>query len=325
MIATNGFLGLKSPCIILVVILFVISIFLTPPSHTHNNGFVVHGIPMGVNKLSNWNERTALVLINQARMAPKGYTQMNRFSTVLSENAMATLVPVPPVYESRSLQEAARNHSNDMAVNNCFQHSSCQPKLLGNANWENRVKQFHTENGMLGENIGFGFNTAHEMVTAWFESNTHRINLLEKKYNVAGVGFRNRRWTVNFASTETEVKNPIVAGSHLIQNSGNITFLANYFDRSEDSAKTGPVSANVVINIHIKQPLKLNHSYKYEGSVDSKMGTYIYEERQINDCRRYHFEFKRPDGTVIRYPERGELVTFGEGNKCREDHILPTV
>jgi hypothetical protein len=36
-------------------------------------------------------------------------------------------------------------------------------------------------------------------------------------------------------------------------------------------------------------------------------------------CRNYHFEFKDAGDGLWRYPENGELLTFGEGN-CESDY-----
>ncbi len=294
----------------------------TPKPPLKNNGYDVHGKPSGINKYSNWHERTAITLINQARMSPMGF--MDRYQAkltqfpVITDIIRKTLYPSHPLYEHRELVEAARAHSLDMTMNNCFQHRPCNS--APGTSWEERVKQFYEPEGPLAENIGFGFPNALDMIAAWFESNSHRMNMLNPKYNLGGVGFKNRRWTLNLAQGVNHVDNPIASGSHFISPEGKMTFLANYYSEKEFDEGKGPKEAHVIINKE-KYPIVLP-THTFDTFTQGHMGTYIFETDQTENCRTYHFEFVHEDGVVSRYPERGSLVTVGEGKtSCKHEYV----
>ncbi len=88
--------------------------------------------------------------------------------------------------------DAARFHSNDMAVNNFFSHQdlggkrvSARADAFGISNWRS-----------LGENIAWltgGTDTATRVVKLWMESPGHRENILNRSFRESGVGLSTAR------------------------------------------------------------------------------------------------------------------------------------
>lgn len=82
----------------------------------------------------------------------------------------------------KRLTNAARTHSRDMAARNYFSHTG-----RDGSNFVARAKR-QRYNGALSENIGWGFRSANDMVTAWMNSPGHRRNLLNCRAKSIGVG-----------------------------------------------------------------------------------------------------------------------------------------
>jgi hypothetical protein len=291
-----------------------IAIVLVSGLQAQNNGFTVHGLPEGVNKHASWHERAAIVLINSARMSPKGFAQT--FKSQISSEELSALVAAQPLYETVPLLMAAREHSTDMDSNACFKHSDCNAlDGVDEGTWEHRVRKYHKGHGTIAENIGFGYPSPQDIVVAWFDSPKHRSNILNSRYTLAGLGFKNKKWTYNAASGTSENISPMVTGSHFFPSPGKITFAVNYFNEQDRLIRDGPIQYNVVIDGK-DYPLNLYNEYKYGDESLNKIGTFTVELDQKDGCRSYHFEFMKSGARAVRYPESGELVTFGEGGNC---------
>ncbi|MGH3488772.1 MAG: CAP domain-containing protein [Actinopolymorphaceae bacterium] len=95
------------------------------------------------------------------------------------------------------LRTAARGHSKDMAERGYFDHTSPE----GTTPWDRMRAAGYDAPG--GENIAMGYPTAEAVVEAWMDSEGHRENILNCRFEAIGVGvyFGNERgpWaTQNF-------------------------------------------------------------------------------------------------------------------------------
>jgi uncharacterized protein YkwD len=81
------------------------------------------------------------------------------------------------------LFEAARLHSEDMAENNYFSHTS-----LDGRNPSDRVTATGYS-GISAENIGAGYPDAQAIFEGWMNSRDHREYMLSASYCDAGVGY----------------------------------------------------------------------------------------------------------------------------------------
>jgi len=89
-----------------------------------------------------------------------------------------------PLNLSPTLTTAAELHSEDMADNNYFSHTS-----LDGRTFVDRVRDAgYTYDTWLGENIAAGYVTAQEVFNGWKNSPTHNTNMLRPQFKVIGVG-----------------------------------------------------------------------------------------------------------------------------------------
>ena len=87
-----------------------------------------------------------------------------------------------PLKASFQLDSAANAKLNDMVKNNYFAHVS--PSGVTPWFW---IKKSNYTYGVAGENLAIGFFTAKDTVNAWFNSPSHRANLLNTKYQDIGI------------------------------------------------------------------------------------------------------------------------------------------
>ncbi|MSP59073.1 MAG: CAP domain-containing protein [Myxococcales bacterium] len=108
--------------------------------------------------------------------------------------------PVGPLTMHPALRKSARLHSQDMATQNYFSHTS----LDGRSPFT-RMKAAGFMGGTMGENIAAGNPTAAQTMTQWMNSPGHCENIMQPGYHFLGVGYAlgnnsqyKHYWTQNF-------------------------------------------------------------------------------------------------------------------------------
>ena len=93
------------------------------------------------------------------------------------------------------LNAAADAHSEDMYVNNYFDHTG----LDGSKPWD-RAARAGYGSSFIGENIAAGYGSAEAVMNGWMNSSGHRANILNCSYNHLGVGLSSggNYWTQLF-------------------------------------------------------------------------------------------------------------------------------
>lgn len=94
----------------------------------------------------------------------------------------AKVANCPALRVDARLATAARLHSEDMARQDYFSHTS----LDGRSPWDRIAAQGYT--GASGENIAAGYRTAAAVMTGWMNSSGHRANILNCTSRAIGVG-----------------------------------------------------------------------------------------------------------------------------------------
>lgn len=94
----------------------------------------------------------------------------------------AKVAGCPALRVDARLATAARLHSEDMARQNYFSHTS----LDGRSPWDRIAAQGYT--GATGENIAAGYQTPASVMTGWMNSSGHRANILNCTSRAIGVG-----------------------------------------------------------------------------------------------------------------------------------------
>lgn len=90
-------------------------------------------------------------------------------------NARRKAHGVKPLKAATCPDRLAEHWTRHMASTHDFEHQSLNPFL--------RCAHTHT----AGENIAFGFETPHQLVSAWMHSAGHRANILNRHFHRIGV------------------------------------------------------------------------------------------------------------------------------------------
>jgi uncharacterized protein YkwD len=95
-----------------------------------------------------------------------------------------------PVRINAQLTAAAQAHSDDMAANGYFSHTSQDGRTF-----DERIRAAGYTGGFLGENIAQGQRGAGAVHDAWMSSPGHRRNILDCNYDAIGMGLHAGTWT----------------------------------------------------------------------------------------------------------------------------------
>ncbi|MFN7015547.1 MAG: CAP domain-containing protein [Fimbriimonadales bacterium] len=113
---------------------------------------------------------------------------------------------LPPLTWREDVARAARDHSQNMAERNFFDHED--PRL---GNVDKRLNRFRIPWRACGENIFMlsGYkNPAQVAVQGWMESPGHRANILHEEFTHAGVGVFYRARSRCFYLTQIFIRPP---------------------------------------------------------------------------------------------------------------------
>lgn len=104
-------------------------------------------------------------------------------------NKVRSNVKVRALSENKLLTQAAYAKSEDMLLNQYFDHTGPDHKNV--ANWLANVGYSYT---VAGENLAMGFASAEDVVNGWMRSKTHYANLIDPDYKEIGVGMSSGGW-----------------------------------------------------------------------------------------------------------------------------------
>ena len=103
--------------------------------------------------------------------------------------------PAAPLTWNTKLEEAAYNHSSDMAKNKYFSHQAAD-----GSRGSTRLERVGYNWKAFGENIGQGYKTEKEMLQGWLESPGHCKNIMSQNFKEMGVARVGTLWTQEFGS-----------------------------------------------------------------------------------------------------------------------------
>jgi uncharacterized protein YkwD len=108
--------------------------------------------------------------------------------------------PAAPLAAHPQLRQAARGHSQDMAIRGYFDHRT--PEGRGPAQ---RAQSAGYPSTFVGENIAAGYLNPQAVVQGWMDSPGHCLNVMDARYRSLGVGYyfqtnteMRHYWTQNF-------------------------------------------------------------------------------------------------------------------------------
>lgn len=142
------------------------------------------------------------------------FAELNTQKIIELTNQLRAEYGLPPVKENNILDKAAQLKAQDMATNNYFAHFS--PSGISPWYW---FQQAGYKYHYAGENLAMNFIDSEEVVKAWFNSPSHRENLLNKNYTEIGIAIMPGNSQINglnrpivvqlFGSPSTRVTPPI--------------------------------------------------------------------------------------------------------------------
>ena len=116
----------------------------------------------------------------------------------------APYAPVAPLTMNGTLRTAARLHSQDMAAQNYFSHTSLDGRTFS----QRMTNAGYAGPFPWGENIAAGQPTPQAVVDAWMSSPAHCTNIMNGSYRAIGVGYAFRAgstyghyWTQDFGGS----------------------------------------------------------------------------------------------------------------------------
>ncbi len=105
--------------------------------------------------------------------------------------------PAPALKWNNKLDNAAYEHSYDLAQSNTFSHTgsgtasditALEEHLDRGSKFYERIRHHgYTSYRTVGENIAAGYDSAQEVVDAWLESDHHCANLMNPKFTEVGM------------------------------------------------------------------------------------------------------------------------------------------
>ncbi|MBN1808789.1 MAG: chitobiase/beta-hexosaminidase C-terminal domain-containing protein [Planctomycetes bacterium] len=267
-----------------------------------------------------WEERMVLVFTNMVRMAPIEYRDSRYYfkNPGWNQDVLETHPVVPPLYHHLDLNDAARYHAEDMRDQDYFAHDSIDGTL-----WSDRIMSFFSDDAYIGENIAAGYTLPWLVVSGWIcdgeaDDGTpqagHRTNIMRSGFKVMGAGYAfggsyMHYWVQDFGGHPSPPNYPVVAAGHDYVQSGNVTFLLNYYDPSG-----APQSVKLTLD-----------GVEYDLTLDigaAHAGTYTIDlpRDDPSNGRPYYFSAVDSGGGVWRYPGPGVFMTYGEGS-CLTDYV----
>ncbi len=113
-------------------------------------------------------------------------------------NGLRAINGVAPLTYCDKAAAAAKSHSTDMATRNFFDHINPDGKRGGDRLTEKGVKH-----SAWGENIVAGHYDPYVIANGWYNSESHRKNILNSQYKYLGVGFAyNKNATYKYYGTQ---------------------------------------------------------------------------------------------------------------------------
>lgn len=108
-----------------------------------------------------------------------------------------------PLRLSETLSGVARSHSENMAIQDFFGHVD-----PSGSRSQDRVSAANYGYRATAENIGAGYSTAEGIFEGWFDSPSHRANILSPRLTEIGIGYHrldNDTGSVNYNHYWTQV------------------------------------------------------------------------------------------------------------------------
>ena len=249
-----------------------------------------------------WSERDMHLWTNAARVDPEAFeADYSIGGCSFRDFSRDEQTPRPPLYLNGGLNEVARLHSEDMAVNDFFSHSSSD-----GTSFSDRVLAYY-DAYTIGENIAWGYGDARTAVLQGWMCSTegHRENIMSGDYTELGTGVVGDYYTQDFGGASITPPGPVAMATHTPESPAReVTFLADWQDAA------APAAYAVVLD-GTAYDLALTYGTDTQGVFSVTVGW----DNTVTDCAPYYFRWTDADGASGTFPEAGSYL-LGKG--CTE-------
>ncbi|MEG3888198.1 CAP domain-containing protein, partial [Microcoleus sp. herbarium19] len=138
-----------------------------------------------------------------SQVAPTGTNQNFIYRVLELTNIERSKLSLPPLILNTQLLNAAATHTQNMAVQDFFDHTGKDGSSMGS-----RITATGYKFSSAAENIGAGSSTPEAVVASWMNSSGHRANILSPNLKEIGIGhyfLANDTGSVNFKHYWTQV------------------------------------------------------------------------------------------------------------------------
>jgi len=196
--------------------------------------------------------------------------------------------PVGPLWHDHGLAEVARNHSEDMAAQDYFDHNS-----IDGTSWDVRIMEYY-DSYTIGENIAAGYWEPIAVLDGWLHSDGHRENIYTGGFQEIGVGVGfggsyGIYWTQDFGGGPVGDPHPVPAAA-AAPSGGGLTLWAILHGGGDEPEVWAAVEQSCTpMDLIYGQP----GAGTYEAIVDADAGA------------RWTVQVRLSDGTEAVWPDQG--------------------
>ncbi len=200
--------------------------------------------------------------------------------------------PVGPLWHDHGLNEVARNHSQDMADKDYFEHDS-----IDGTSWDTRIMEYY-DSFYIGENIAAGYWEPLAVLDGWLHSDGHRENIYTDGYTEIGVGVGfggsyGIYWTQDFGGGPVDDPHPVPAAAAAASADG-LTLWAILYDGGEAAEVWASVEDTCT-------PMDLIYGRAGDGTYEALV--------DAGPDDRWTIQVRLTDGDEAIWPDRGAWDT----------------
>lgn len=235
-------------------------------------------------------ERDVHLWTNAARAAPVDFEKDNARGGC-DPDGFEQRDPVPPVRWHHDLGVIARAHSVDMAGVGALSHDSSDGTSM-----VERIQGAYGTGKSFAENVGRGYLDGRSVVLeGWMCSDGHRHNLMDARWDEAGLGEFEAWWTQDLGDGGVEPHPINVAYHEPAEPRGSVTLWADTWN----SHGAAPDAVEVVVDGEAL-PMTLQWGR-------TSQGVWVVDTEGDGRCTPYFVEARWGD-RVVRWPENGSYA-----------------
>jgi hypothetical protein len=228
-----------------------------------------------------------------------------------------------PLSYDASLAAAARDHSEDMGLQDYFSHTSLDGRTVSD-----RITTAGYSYNAYGENIGAGQPTPEDVIDSWMSSSGHRANILNPNFCDIGVGYAyvagstyGHYWTQDFGRQSGVSSCPEIATYTITASAGPGGSIAPQGNVSVDQGSNITFTFIPDAGYSVDQVL-------VDGGAENITTTYVFSNVSSNHTLEVNFAINQLPPTADAGPPQtvleGETVTLDGSQSSDPNDAIAT-